>query len=64
MKVNKVNWAKCPECKVLLNGYQFYPANVLMSGSGGYVRFNCAKCKKELLLKCKVEVTFDCEKVE
>ena len=61
MKTSKVNWAKCPHCGTIMNGYQFYPANVLMENpSNIYTEYTCPgrKCGKKVGVSCKVEVTF------
>ncbi len=65
MKVNKINWAKCPNCQVLINGYRFYPGHLLMENASNlYSEMECPKCKKSFDIACKVEVTFLTEKIE
>lgn len=62
MKVNKVEWGKCPHCKVTLNGYQFYPADILMNGGYDFFsQYECANCKEKILVNCKVTLEFKVE---
>ena len=65
MKINKIKWAECPYCKILLNGYQFYPAHVLMHvPSDVYVEMDCANCHKKFDVSCKITAMFDSQPIE
>lgn len=60
MKINKANWATCPHCGILLNGYQFYPLGIVMSGSSQvYVEHKCDNCDKKFDLACKITIEFE-----
>lgn len=60
MKINKIFFGRCPYCKNLLNDTRYYPAKLLLSGKSDlYIERNCPVCDKEILIACKVEMTFD-----
>jgi hypothetical protein len=63
--VNNVKWGECPYCKIQMNGYQFYPAGILMMGSSDlFVQYICSnkKCKKEITVNAIVTVKFIIDK--
>lgn len=59
MKVNTIEWAKCPKCDTLINGYEFYPVSALFNHHNYYERSECPKCKAELFVNARVEIKFD-----
>ncbi len=62
MKVNKIEWGTCPHCKTMMNGFQFYPAQIIMQGASDvYIESKCPKCKEPTLVACKVTVEFTIE---
>lgn len=63
MKVSKIDWARCPHCKTVMNGYEFYPAQSVMSGeSYTGIRHKCDKCGEKVIVFCEVKVKFEMEK--
>jgi hypothetical protein len=63
MKVSKIEWAKCPHCNVVHNGYQFYPANAIMTGESYLgTPHKCDRCGKKVYVFCSVNVKFEMEK--
>lgn len=67
MKVNNIEWAACPKCKVLMNGYQFYPANIVMQGpSDMYCEMTCPnkKCGEKILITASIQIIFDAIELE
>lgn len=65
MKVNSVKWGECPKCNVTLNGYDFYPANILMTGqSSPYSLTHCPRCHNQIMVSAKITLEFDCKGVD
>lgn len=46
----------------MMNGFQFYPAQIIMQGASDvYIESKCPKCKEPTLVACKVTVEFTIE---
>jgi DNA-directed RNA polymerase subunit RPC12/RpoP len=64
MNINSLTWAKCPHCKVELNGWDFYPANVVQNNDGYGKLMKCVNCGKKIAVNMRVEVTLAADKGE
>ncbi len=60
MKINKLQWAKCPHCKVLINGWDYYSAETIVNGSPEYSV--CPKCFGGVTFKIQVNVKLSATK--
>ena len=58
---NKLNWGKCPECKVIINTNSDFPIDII--GNPYFTRVKCPSCKKEIYAKMKIEHTYILEKI-
>jgi hypothetical protein len=66
MNINKLKWGKCPKCKILINGWRFYPASLVKenSGNGFWIELECPSCKAKLLAAMTVEATIELEEAQ
>jgi hypothetical protein len=65
MKINKLEYAKCPYCNTLLNDFKCYPLSILMhGGSDMWEPYNCTVCGKLILLNASVTVTLKADRGE
>lgn len=62
MNINKLTWGKCPKCGTTLNGWRFYPANMVQENSGFWNEMDCPSCKEPLIVNMRVEVKIECER--
>jgi hypothetical protein len=64
MKTSYLQWAKCPYCMIELNGWEFYPASILMDGHDYHVLSECPSCFKRIAVHAKVEIKISAIKAE
>lgn len=57
---NKINYAKCPDCNILLNQMDWIPMSALASQY--FVHTECPACFKELEVRVHVTFTVEAEK--
>lgn len=58
---NKIEWPECPKCKVVLNGYQYFSAQVLTLGLD---TCKCPKCDEVFWVGMEYTVKLNVEKLE
>ena len=61
MNINKLEWGKCPECDTLINGWQFYPADVVQENGMYATQMDCPSCNHRLLVKLVVTAKIEME---
>lgn len=64
MNTNKLTWGKCPKCKILINGWRYYPASMVQENNGFWNEMECPGCSEHLIVNMRVEVTIELEKGE
>ena len=56
MKINKLNWPKCPHCGLLINDMTKLPASLLLENFG--TEMECPKCDNSFEIESRIELTF------
>jgi len=64
MKINKIEWPKCPECDLTINSYRILPASLFMENQPCFEDIICPSCKKEFHIKSRVDISFETFKKE
>ena len=63
MRINSIEWLKCPHCDILWNDARSYSADLLLSASSAQygIIHTCSNCKKNVLVFCDKKVVFRTE---
>lgn len=58
MKPNKLDWAKCPKCKILINDYRSYSLDMLMCGHKYFHTVKCVACDHQFMSRLIISWSF------
>lgn len=62
MKINTIEYPKCPHCGLLVNNMNVIPASLLFDRFG--TEMNCPKCKLSFGIESKVTLVFETYKLD